>query len=129
MTDTNWYGKPYYSLDAYLKNTYNYKCYKVSLNTRMTCPNRDGTLGNRGCIFCSAGGSGDFAVEVGGGSNPADGDCLNPIACFDIARQLEEGIQLIERKLTSGAPVADSFPDINQNEKVPTSNIIAYFQA
>ena len=37
--------------------------YKVALNGGMTCPNRDGTLGNRGCIFCSAGGSGDFAGD------------------------------------------------------------------
>ena len=37
------------------------KLYKISLDARFTCPNRDGTLGTRGCIFCSAGGSGDFA--------------------------------------------------------------------
>jgi len=100
MTETNWHGKSYYSLDAYLKNTYNYKCYKVALNAHMTCPNRDGTLGSRGCIFCSAGGSGDFAVDVAG----------------DIAGQLEEGIRLIEKKLPA-------------NESNPTPNIIAYFQA
>lgn len=58
---TNWHGKPYYSLDSYLKNTYGKKMYKVSLDAGMTCPNRDGTLDYRGCIFCSAGGSGDFA--------------------------------------------------------------------
>ncbi len=59
---TNWHGKPYYSLDAYCKNTFQHKCYKIALNGGMTCPNRDGTLDNRGCIFCSAGGSGDFAA-------------------------------------------------------------------
>ena len=37
------------------------KLYKLSLDACFTCPNRDGTLGTRGCIFCSAGGSGDFA--------------------------------------------------------------------
>ena len=58
-----WHGKPYYSLDAYCKNTLGHKCYKIALNTGMTCPNRDGTLGQRGCIFCSAGGSGEFAVS------------------------------------------------------------------
>ncbi len=58
-----WHGKPYYSLDAYCKNTYGHKCYKIALNAGMTCPNRDGTLGQRGCIFCSAGGSGEFAVS------------------------------------------------------------------
>lgn len=59
----NWNGKPYYSFDYMLKERFSEKIYKVALNGRMTCPNRDGTLGNRGCIFCSAGGSGDFAGD------------------------------------------------------------------
>ncbi len=53
----------YYSLNQYLKQIYGEKFYKVSLDAGMTCPNRDGTLGSRGCIFCSAGGSGDFAAD------------------------------------------------------------------
>lgn len=56
-----WGEKRYYSLDYYLKTTYGEKLYKISLDGGMTCPNRDGTLGTRGCIFCSRGGSGDFA--------------------------------------------------------------------
>ena len=56
-------GKRYYSLNCYLKQTYKEKVYRLSLNGGMTCPNRDGTLGSRGCIFCSAGGSGDFAGD------------------------------------------------------------------
>jgi len=56
-----WGDKRYYSLDYYIKETFGEKLYKLSLNGGMTCPNRDGTLGDRGCIFCSAGGSGDFA--------------------------------------------------------------------
>lgn len=59
-----WHGKPYYSLDAYCKNTFHHKCYKIALNAHMTCPNRDGRLDTRGCIFCSKGGSGDFAVPL-----------------------------------------------------------------
>lgn len=59
-----WHGKPYYSLDAYCKNTFQHKCYKIALNAHMSCPNRDGHLDTRGCIFCSAGGSGDFAVST-----------------------------------------------------------------
>ena len=43
--------------------TYGEKLYKIALDGGMTCPNRDGTLGVRGCIFCSAGGSGDFAGD------------------------------------------------------------------
>lgn len=67
MSQTDWHGKPYYSLDAWCKNTYQHKCYKVALNAHMSCPNRDGTLGTRGCIFCSEGGSGDFAGDLESG--------------------------------------------------------------
>lgn len=83
MTKPEWHGKPYYSLDAYCKNTYQQKCYKIALNTHMGCPNRDGTLGTRGCIFCSAGGSGDFAVSAMGKS---------------ISTQLKEGLSLFGDK-------------------------------
>lgn len=82
-TNPDWHGKPYYSLDAYCKNTLRHKCYKIALNAHMTCPNRDGTLGTRGCIFCSAGGSGDFAVEYHGQS---------------IESQLNEGLSLFRGK-------------------------------
>lgn len=58
-----WDEKRYNSLDYYLKQTYGEKLYKIALDGGMTCPNRDGTLGVRGCIFCSAGGSGDFAGD------------------------------------------------------------------
>ena len=60
---SEWLGKPYYSLDAYLKKEFGEKVYKLSLDGGMTCPNRDGTCGTRGCIFCSEGGSGDFAGD------------------------------------------------------------------
>lgn len=58
-----WNGKPYYSLDCYLKQQFGQKIYKVAIDGGMTCPNRDGTKGTRGCSFCSAGGSGEFAVS------------------------------------------------------------------
>lgn len=58
-----WGEKRYYSLDYYLRETYGEKFYKISLNGRMSCPNRDGRISRRGCIFCSQGGSGDFAAE------------------------------------------------------------------
>jgi radical SAM protein (TIGR01212 family) len=53
----------YYSLNEYLLKTFGEKVYKISLNGNMTCPNRDGTLGSRGCIFCSSGGSGEFSAD------------------------------------------------------------------
>ena len=60
----DWNGKPYHSLDYMLRERFGEKVYKVTLNGGMSCPNRDGTLGNRGCIFCSQGGSGDFAADA-----------------------------------------------------------------
>lgn len=59
----NWHGRRYYSFDSFLKNYFGRKLYKVSLDGGFTCPNRDGTLGSGGCIFCSAGGSGEFASD------------------------------------------------------------------
>ncbi|HKM00007.1 MAG TPA: TIGR01212 family radical SAM protein [Mobilitalea sp.] len=56
-----WGDKRYHSLDYELKTNYGRKMYKLSLNGGMSCPNRDGTKGTLGCIFCSEGGSGDFA--------------------------------------------------------------------
>lgn len=54
----------YNDLNTYLKNKFGKKVYKLALNGGMTCPNRDGTLGTKGCIFCSAGGSGEFTPDI-----------------------------------------------------------------
>ena len=59
-----WVQKPYHSLDYEMKQRFGEKVYRLSLNGGMTCPNRDGTAGTGGCIFCSAGGSGDFAAPA-----------------------------------------------------------------
>ena len=72
----------YYSLNEYLKNTFGEKVYKISLNGGMTCPNRDGTLDSRGCIFCSKGGSGDFSAN----------------ALLPISEQLEQAKRRIREK-------------------------------
>ena len=82
--------KRYYSLNDYLKNTYGEKLYKISLNGGCTCPNRDGTCGTRGCIFCSEGGSGDFA---------ADG-------LLPISEQLAYGKELISKKYHGNGYIA-----------------------
>lgn len=52
-----------YTLNSYVQKHFGEKLYKLSLNGGMTCPNRDGSLDTRGCIFCSRGGSGDFAAS------------------------------------------------------------------
>lgn len=54
-------NKRYYSLSDWCLETYGEKLYKLPLDIGCTCPNRDGHIGGRGCIFCSQGGSGDFA--------------------------------------------------------------------
>ena len=90
-----WHGKPYYSLNQYLKEQFGEKIYKVALDGGFTCPNRDGTLGNRGCIFCSAGGSGDFSGARLSGESLRTQDTLP-----DIRRQLEAGKGLLSEKYT-----------------------------
>ena len=59
-SDTN---KRYYTYDYYLRRTFGTKCAKIPLDAGFTCPNRDGTLGTGGCIYCSGRGSGDFACS------------------------------------------------------------------
>lgn len=54
--------KPYYSANQYYRQIYGQKAYKISLDIGCTCPTRDGTKGVGGCTFCSARGSGDFAI-------------------------------------------------------------------
>lgn len=85
-----WGEKRYHSLDHHLKNRFGQKIYKLSLNGGMTCPNRDGTLGNRGCIFCSEGGSGDFAA--------------NPF--LSIREQIEAAKALVAKKTTGSSYIA-----------------------
>ncbi len=64
MGKVDWLDKPYYSLNAYFKHAYGQKIYKIAVDAGLSCPNRDGSLDTRGCIFCSKGGSGDFAVKL-----------------------------------------------------------------
>lgn len=80
----------YYSFNQYLKNTFGFKVYKISINAGFTCPNRDGTLGTRGCIFCSRGGSGDFAES----------------SLLSITEQIESGKLRVAKKIKSGKYIA-----------------------
>lgn len=61
MLKTHWGEKRYHTLDYDLRKKFGEKVYKIALHGGMTCPNRDGTVGTGGCIFCSESGSGDFA--------------------------------------------------------------------
>lgn len=80
----------YYSFNRYLRERFGCKVYKISINGGFTCPNRDGTLGTRGCIFCSAGGSGDFA------ESPE----------LSITQQIEKGKERVKNKIKSGKYIA-----------------------
>lgn len=80
----------YYSLNKYLRDTLGDKIYKLSLNAGFTCPNRDGKLGTKGCIFCSAGGSGDFAES----------------SSLSITQQIERAKERVAKKIKSGKYIA-----------------------
>ena len=80
----------YYSFNQYLKEKFGCKVYKICINAGFTCPNRDGTLDTRGCIFCSAGGSGDFAES----------------AALSVTEQIEKGKARVKNKIKSGKYIA-----------------------
>lgn len=80
----------YYSFNQYLKEKFGCKVYKICINAGFTCPNRDGTLDTRGCIFCSAGGSGDFAES----------------AALSVTEQIEKGKARVKNKIKNGKYIA-----------------------
>ena len=87
------------TVNQYLKEKYGQKIYKIAIDGGFTCPNRDGRLDTRGCIFCSAGGSGDFAED----------------RSLSITEQIERGKRRVESKMPS--------------DQTGGNKYIAYFQA
>ena len=81
----SWGEKPYHSLDYELKQRFGEKVYKLTLNGGMSCPNRDGKISFGGCIFCSEGGSGEFASA----------------ACLSIPEQIQDA----KKRLAGKRPV------------------------
>ena len=91
------------TVNTYLKEKYGHKIYKIALNGGFTCPNRDGTIDTRGCIFCSGYGSGDFAED----------------SALSITEQIERGKLRIQSKM-----------GINPSDSISNDGrYIAYFQA
>ncbi len=90
------------TLNKYLRERFGQKVYKLALDGGFTCPNRDGTLGSKGCIFCSAGGSGDFAEDRN----------------LSITQQIENGKRRVVAKMPK-----------NKESNIDTNKYIAYFQA
>lgn len=80
----------YTTLNSYLKNKFGCKVYKLAINGGFTCPNRDGTLGTRGCIFCSRGGSGEFAESKE----------------KSVTQQIDDGKKRVEKKIKDGKYIA-----------------------
>ena len=80
----------YTTLNSYLRERFGCKVYKIAIDGGFTCPNRDGTLGARGCIFCSKGGSGDFAESRE----------------LSITEQIERGKQRVGDKISNGKYIA-----------------------
>ena len=82
--------------------------YKLSLNGGMTCPNRDGKIDTRGCIFCSAGGSGEFAAS----------------AVLDIDKQIESAKRLVTGKTKAESfiayfqPFTNTYADVSYLENI-----------
>lgn len=80
----------YRSFNEEMKSRFGCKIYKLALSGGMTCPTRDGTLGTRGCIFCSVHGSGDFAIKPSG----------------SIEEQIQSAKQLISKKAKDAKYIA-----------------------
>lgn len=78
------------SLNEYLRDRFGCKVYKIALNGGFTCPNRDGTLGTGGCIFCSSGGSGEFAED----------------SSLSITEQIDCGKKRVSDKIKDGKYIA-----------------------
>lgn len=116
----DWNGKPYHSLDYEMKRRFGTKVYKIALEGGMTCPNRDGTIGTGGCIFCSAGGSGDFAVPLQGAADMTE---------ESVHRQIDLAISRISRKMGSSPGAYIAYFQSYTNTYAPVSYLRQLFTA
>jgi radical SAM protein (TIGR01212 family) len=85
-----WLDKRYHSLNYELRKTFGEKIFKLSLDGGFTCPNRDGKIGFKGCIFCSDKGSGEYASDKN----------------LSIKDQIESQINLLKDKWSHGKYIA-----------------------
>lgn len=98
------------TLNAYLKNRFGRKIYKLTLDGGMTCPNRDGKVGFGGCIFCGGNGWGSFCPSVD----------------LSITAQIEEGKKLLKNKIKEGGYIAYFQSHTNTYAAVPYLRKIFY---
>lgn len=85
-----WGGRRYRSFDFMIKEKFGEKLYKIALDGGMSCPNRDGKISYGGCIFCSNGGSGDFASRL----------------CGNVDEQLSRAKELVRNKYSGSGYIA-----------------------
>jgi radical SAM protein, TIGR01212 family len=103
----------YNSLNNYLRNKFGCKVYKLSISSGLSCPNRDGKLSTKGCIFCSNGGSGDFATS----------------AALSVTEQIEQAKEKVSKKITNGKYIAyfqsftNTYGDVYYLKKIFTEAI------
>lgn len=103
----------YNSLNNYLRNKFGCKVYKLSISSGLSCPNRDGKLSTKGCIFCSNGGSGDFATS----------------AALSVTEQIEQAKEKVSKKITNGKYIAyfqsftNTYGDVDYLKKIFTEAI------
>ena len=103
----------YNSLNNYLRNKFGCKVYKLSISSGHSCPNRDGKLSTKGCIFCSNGGSGDFATS----------------AALSVTEQIEQAKEKVSKKITNGKYIAyfqsftNTYGDVDYLKKTFTEAI------
>lgn len=104
----------YLSVNEYYKKIFGRKIYKITLDAGCTCPNRDGTRGTGGCIFCSASGSGDFTASRN----------------LSITEQIEEAKNLVQKKIKKVKTINQTEIPGNANSTctIRAAQYIAYFQ-
>ena len=85
-----WNGKNYYNLNSFLRKKFGQKVFKISIDGGFSCPNRDGTISNLGCVFCSERGSGDFAGD----------------RKFSITEQFQDMKKMMNKKWKNGKYIA-----------------------
>lgn len=98
----------FYSLNSYLKKRFGKKVYKISLDGGFTCPNRDGKISTKGCLFCSERGSGEFAGSIN----------------KSITEQIDEQLEFIKNKNNDEEVIAyfqnftNTYGDVNYLRKI-----------
>ena len=101
-SDTN---KRYHTLDYFNKHKFGCKVFKVSLNGGFTCPNKDGKVGTKGCIYCSKLGSGEYAGRV----------------CDDLVKQFNDVKEIMSKKWLNGKYIG--YFQANTNTYAPVNEL------